>query len=139
VAFVHGKSAVFKLDDSGATLRDLSAYLNDISLSRDIETAETTTFGVAGSAKTYIVGLSDATFSISGLFDATADGYLAGVLGQTATLSFEYGPAGSSAGLVKYSGECIMTSYEVSAAVGDAVQASADFQVTGAITRGTWS
>jgi hypothetical protein len=139
VAFVHGKSAVFKLDDSGATLRDLSAYLNDISLSRDIETAETTTFGVAGSAKTYIVGLSDATFSISGLFDATADGYLAGVLGQSATLSFEYGPAGSTAGLVKYSGECIMTSYEVSAAVGDAVQASADFQVTGAITRGTWS
>lgn len=139
MAFVHGKSAVFKLDDSGATLRDLSAYLNDISLSRDIETAETTTFGVAGSAKTYIVGLSDATFSISGLFDATADGYLAGVLGQSATLSFEYGPAGSSAGLVKYSGECIMTSYEVSAAVGDAVQASADFQVTGAITRGTWS
>jgi hypothetical protein len=139
VAVVHGKSAVFKLDDSGATLRDLSAYLNDISLSRDIETAETTTFGVAGSAKTYIVGLSDATFSISGLFDATADGYLAGVLGQSATLSFEYGPAGSTAGLVKYSGECIMTSYEVSAAVGDAVQASADFQVTGAITRGTWS
>jgi hypothetical protein len=139
VAFVHGKSAVFKLDDSGATLRDLSAYLNDVSLSRDIETAETTTFGVAGSAKTYIVGLSDATFSISGLFDATADGYLAGVLGQSATLSFEYGPAGSDAGLVKYSGECIMTSYEVSAAVGDAVQASADFQVTGAITRGTWS
>lgn len=139
MAFVHGKSAVFKLDDSGATLRDLSAYLNDISLSRDIETAETTTFGVAGSAKTYIVGLSDATFSISGLFDATADGYLAGVLGQSATLSFEYGPAGSTAGLVKYSGECIMTSYEVSAAVGDAVQASADFQVTGAITRGTWS
>ena len=139
MAFVHGKSAVFKLDDSGATLRDLSAYLNDISLSRDIETAETTTFGVAGSAKTYIVGLSDATFSISGLFDATADGYLSGVLGQSATLSFEYGPAGSTAGLVKYSGECIMTSYEVSAAVGDAVQASADFQVTGAITRGTWS
>lgn len=139
MAFVHGKSAVFKLDDSGGTLRDLSSYLNDVSLSRDIETAETTTFGVAGSAKTYIVGLSDATFSISGLFDATADGYLAGVLGASATLSFEYGPAGSTAGLVKYTGECIMTSYEVSAAVGDAVQASADFQVTGAITRGTWS
>lgn len=139
MAFVHGKSAVFKLDNSSGSLVDYSSYLNDLSLSRDIETAETTTFGVAGSAKTYIVGLSDATFSISGLFDATADGTLAGVLGQSATLSFEYGPAGSTAGLIKYSGECIMTSYEISAAVGDAVQASADFQVTGAITRGTWS
>ena len=136
--FVHGKSAVFKLDDSGGTLRDLSSYLDDLSFPRDIETAETTTFGVAGSAKTYIVGLSDATISISGKFDATADGYLAGVLGQSATLSFEYGPAGSTGGLVKYSGECIMTSYEVSASVGDVVTASADFQVTGQITRGTW-
>jgi hypothetical protein len=138
MAFVHGKSAVFKLDDSGGTLRDLSAYLDDLGFPRDIETAETTTFGVAGSAKTYIVGLSDATISISGKFDATADGYLAGVLGQSATLSFEYGPAGSTGGLVKYSGECIMTSYEVSASVGDVVTASADFQVTGQITRGTW-
>jgi len=138
MAFVHGKSAVFKLDDSTGTLRDLSTYLNDISMPRDIETAETTTFGVAGSAKTYITGLTDSTISISGLFDATADGYLAGVVGQSATLSFEYGPAGSTGGLVKYSGECIMTSYEVSASVGDSVQASADFQVTAAITRGTW-
>jgi hypothetical protein len=138
MAFVHGKSAVFKLDDSGGTLRDLSSYLDDIGFPRDIETAETTTFGVAGSAKTYIVGLSDATISISGKFDATADGYLAGVVGNSATLSFEYGPAGSTGGNVKYTGECIMTSYEVSASVGDVVTASADFQVTGQITRTTW-
>lgn len=138
MAFVHGKSAVFKVDDSGGTLRDLSAYLNDVSFPRDIETAETTTFGAAGGAKTYIVGLNDATISISGLFDATADGYLAGVVGHATPLDFEYGPAGSSGGSVKYSGTCLMTSYEVSAAVGDAVQASADFQVTGQITRGTW-
>jgi hypothetical protein len=136
--FVHGKTAVFKLDDSGGTLRDLSAYLNDVGFPRNIDTAETTTFGVSGSSKTYIVGLNDATISISGLFDATADGYLAGVLGQSATLSFEYGPASSTGGNIKYSGECIMTSYEVSASVGDAVQATAQFQVTGVITRGTW-
>lgn len=138
MAFVHGKTAVFKIDDSGGTLRDISAYLNDVGFPRNIDTAETTTFGVSGSSKTYIVGLNDATISISGLFDATADGYLAGVLGQSATLSFEYGPAGSTGGNIKYSGECIMTSYEVSAAVGDAVQATAQFQVTGSITRGTW-
>jgi hypothetical protein len=139
VAFVHGKSAVFKLDNSSGTLVDYSSYLNDVSLSRSIETAETTTFGVAGSAKTYIVGLSDATFSISGLFDSAADATLAGVLGFATPLDFEYGPAGSTAGLIKYSGTCIMTGYNISASVGDAVQATADFQVTGVITRGTWS
>lgn len=134
--FVHGKSAVFKVDDSGGTLRDLSSYLEEVSFPRSVETAETTTFG--NNAKTYITGLSDATISITGLFDATADGYLAGVIGASATLSFEYGPAGSTAGNVKYSGECILTSYEVSAPVGDKVSASAEFQVSGAITRGTW-
>jgi hypothetical protein len=138
VAFAHGKSAVFKLDNSSATLVDYSSYLNDVSLSRSIETAETTTFGVAGSAKTYIVGLSDATFSISGLFDSAADATLAGVLGFATVLDFEYGPTGSTAGMVKYTGFCIMTGYNISASVGDAVQATADFQVTGQITRTTW-
>jgi hypothetical protein len=136
MAFVHGKSAVFKLDDSGGTLRDISAYLEEVSMPRSIETAETTTFG--SSAKSYITGLTDATISLTGKFDSTADGYLAGVIGQSATLSFEYGPAGSTGGLIKYSGECIMTSYEVGATVGDAVTASVELQVTGAITRGTW-
>lgn len=136
MAFVHGKSAVFKLDDSGGTLRDLSSYLEDVSFPRSIETAETTTFG--SSAKSYITGLTDATISLSGKFDATADGYLAGVVGQSATLSFEYGPAGSTGGNVKYTGECILTSYEVGATVGDAVTATVELQVTGAITRTTW-
>lgn len=136
MAFVHGKSAVFKLDDSGGTLRDLSAYLDEVSMPRSIETAETTTFG--SSAKTYITGLTDATISLSGKFDATADGYLAGVVGQAASLSWEYGPAGSTGGNVKYTGEAIVTSYEVGATVGDAVTATVELQVTGAITRTTW-
>lgn len=136
MAFVHGKSAVFKVDDSGGTLRDLSAFLEEVSFPRSIETAETTAFG--NSAKTYIVGLSDATISITGMFDATADGYLAGVIGNAAALDFEYGPAGSTATNIKYTGTCIMTSYEVSAPVGDKVSATAEFQVTGAITRGTY-
>ena len=136
MAFVHGKSAVFKLDNSSGSLVDYSTYLDDISFPRSIETAETTTFG--SSAKSYITGLTDATVSLSGKFDATADGTLAGVVGLAATLSFEYGPAGDTGGFVKYEGEAIMTSYEVSATVGDVVTATVELQVTGAITRTTW-
>jgi len=139
MAFVHGKSATFKLHDASASLVDYSPYLNSISFPRSVATADTTTFAVSGSAKTYIVGLSDATISLSGLFDAAADATLAGVLGFATALNFEYGPAGSTTGLVKYTGTCLMTSYQTQAAVGDAVQASADLQVTGAITRTTWS
>lgn len=136
MAFVHGKSAVFKLDDSGGTLRDISAYLDDISFPQPVETAETTTFGA--SSKTYIVGLKDSTVSLSGKWDSTLDGYVAPALGQAATLSFEYGPAGSTGGNVKYSGEAIITSFDVSAPIGDVVTVSIELQVTGAVTRGTW-
>jgi hypothetical protein len=135
--FRHGKSTVFKVDNSGGTLTDISNTLTDVGFPQSVDTAETSTFG--SSAKSYVVGLTDSTLSISGNFDATVDAHLAAVLGQAATLSFEYGPEGSTAGFVKYTGECILTSYEKSGAIGDVVSYSAEFQVSGAITRGTYS
>lgn len=135
--FVHGKSAVFKLDNSGGTLTDISNVADTVSFPRTIETTETTTFG--SSAKSYIVGLSDSTISVSGKYDATVDAHLSAILGQAASLSFEYGPAGSGSGAVKYTGECLATSYEVGATVGDALTFSLELQVTGAVTRGTYS
>ena len=135
--FRHGKSTVFKVDNSSGTLTDISNTLTDLGFPQTVETAETTSFG--SSAKTYVVGLSDSTVSVSGNFDATVDAHLAGILGQAASVSFEYGPEGSTSGYVKYSGEAILTSYEKSGAVGDVVTYSAEFQVTGAVTRGTWS
>ena len=135
--FRHGKSTVFKVDNAAGSLTDISNTLTDVSFPQSVETAETTSFG--SSAKTYIVGLSDATLSVSGNFDATVDAHLAAVVGQAATLSFEYGPEGSTAGQVKYTGEAILTSYEKSGAVGDVVTYSAELQITGAVTRGTYA
>jgi hypothetical protein len=135
--FTHGKATVFKVDNSGGTLTDISNVLTDVSFPQTVETAETTSFG--SNAKTYIVGLSDATISVSGNFDVTVDAHLIAVLGQAATLSFEYGPEGAATSDAKYTGECILTSYEKSGAVGDVVTFSAEFQVTGAVTRGTYA
>jgi hypothetical protein len=135
--FRHGKNASFKVDNSGGTLTDISNTLNSVSFPREIETLETTSFG--SSTRSYVVGFSDATISVEGSFDATVDAHLAGILGQEASVSFEYGPEGTTAGQVKYTGEALMTSYETSAGVGDIVTYSAEFQVTGAITRGTFA
>lgn len=135
--FRHGKSTVFKVDNAGGSLTDISNTLTDVSFPQTIETAETTTFG--SNAKEYIVGLSDSSLSISGNFDATVDAHLAAIAGQAATVSFEYGPEGSTSSQVKYTGEAILTSYEKSGAVGDVVTYSAEFQITGAITRGTYA
>ena len=135
--FRHGKNSVFKIDDLGGTLRDISNVLNSVSFPREVETLETTSFG--SSSRSYVVGFSDATISIEGSYDATVDGYLAGVIGGESSLSFEYGPEGSTSTYVKYTGECFLTSYEVSGGVGDIVSFSAEFQVTGAVTKGAYS
>jgi hypothetical protein len=135
--FRHGKSTVFKVDNSGGTLTDISNTLTDVSFPQTIETAETTSFG--SSAKTYIVGLTDGTLSISGNFDKTVDIHLNAIVGKTDSVSFEYGPEGSTATYAKYTGECFLTSYEKSGGVGDVVKFSAEFQVTGAITLGTYA
>jgi hypothetical protein len=135
--FRHGKNASFKVDNAAGSLTDISNTLNSVSFPREIETLETTSFG--SSNRSYVVGFADATISVEGSFDATVDTHLAGILGQDASVSFEYGPEGTTSGYVKYTGEAFMTSYETSAGIGDIVSFSAEFQVTGAITRGTFS
>lgn len=139
MAFTHGKKSKFSIDNAAGSLTDISAFCDEVSISRDIETAETTTFG--DNAKEYIIGLTDATLSVSGKFDAagasTVDAVLAGILGQEASVSFEYIPGGGTVGSNNpaYRGECYLTSYEVSGSVGDVSTFSASIQCTGAITR----
>jgi len=135
MAFVHGKSSAFKLDNASGSLTDISAFVNNVDFPETADVAETSVLGASN--KTYIVGLKDATISLSGLFDATADAIFGAVVGQTATLSFEYSPEGTASGKINYTGECILTNYAMSSPVGDVVAYSADLQVSGAVTRGT--
>lgn len=135
MAFVHGKDAVFKV---GST--DLSAYLNQADLDQSVDMAETSTMGVE--AKTFISGLSEAKITVAGFYDSTGttgpDAVLNPLVGSDTSSTFEYGPEGSTSGKIKFSGSCYVTSYKFTAPVGDVVGFSAEFQVTGAVTRGTY-
>ena len=135
MAFTHGKDSVFKLDNASGSLTDISTYVNNVDFPETADVSETTTLGADN--KTYIAGLKDATISLAGLWDATADAIFGAVVGQSATLSYEYSPEGTATGKIKYTGEAILTSYAISSPVGDAVGYSADLQVSGAVTRGT--
>lgn len=135
--FRHGKAAVFKVDNSSGTLTDISNTLNSVSFPREAEVLETTSFG--SSDRSYVVGFKNQTISVEGSFDATVDTHLSAILGQEASVSFEYGPEGSTSTFTKYTGECLMTSYETSAGIGDIVSYSAEFQITGAVTRGAYA
>lgn len=132
--FFHGKDAAVYITDSGGSERDLTSYATSVGLPVEVETAEVSTLG--DDDKVYVTGLRDRTISIEGKFDATVDGYLSGLLGGTAR-AWKVFPAGSAAGRPYYSGSAILTSYEVTAEIGDAVMWSAEFQNSGAVTRGT--
>jgi hypothetical protein len=135
MAFVHGKSSVFKLDNASGSMTDISSFVNNVDFPETADVAETSVLGASN--KTYLVGLKDATIGLTGFFDATADAIFGAVIGQSATLSFEYSPEGTASGKIKYTGECILTNYALSSPVGDVVAYSGDLQVSGAVTRGT--
>lgn len=137
MAFTHGKSAVFKLDNSAGTLTDISAYITSVTFDPGADVAETTTLG--DSSKEYLAGLKDATLTIEGKFDPSADVVIFAALGTATTRTFEYGPEGGTTGKIKYSGETIGTAYSVSSGLDDASTFTATLQVTAGVTSGTFA
>jgi hypothetical protein len=135
MAFIHGKSAGVLY---GAY--DLSAFFNEASMSQSVETAETTTFG--SGAKSYITGLKDGTFSLSGMFDGVAAGIdevISASVGDSANVPITIIPQQAATMVVSdvsFSGETLETSYEVSSPVGDVVSANMEGQITGGMDRG---
>lgn len=140
MAFWHGKGLVFKIDNSAGTLATLTSYIDSVDFDNSVDLGETTTAGAED--KTFVSGQAEHDLSISGKYDETAstgpDAVLFGIVGLETTSTFEFGPAGSTSGRPKYTGECFLTGYKTSAPVGGVVTFTADFKITGAVTRTTW-
>ena len=141
MSFFDSKVSKFLVDDTGATQRDLSAYITEVrGLPGPRTLNEVTALGDSGVR--FIPGLEDVSITLSGLFDDTATSGPDAVLGplrtHTSAVDFEYGLEGSGTGEVKYSGTCWIVSYELRSRVGNLVQWSATLQVDGTVTRGTF-
>jgi hypothetical protein len=138
----HGKRSSFKMDNASGTLTDLTSIGKDATFSRSTDTADASVFGTQD--KEYVAGMSDATFSMKGLFTTAQDALItaaydaqnAGTVGGSGdTLTVEYAPEGTAVGKPTYTQETIITSIEVTGSVGDLVGLSINFQRTGASTR----
>ncbi len=127
-----GKSTVFKLDNSAGALTDISAELENVDFPETIDTLPAHTFG--DSSKEYILGLKGASLSLSGPWSTTIEAHLRGIYGASTSKTFEYGPAGSTAGLPKLTGECHLTSFRRTDAVEGRVGFAAELIVTGDVT-----
>jgi len=133
VSALHGKDSYFMWNSV-----NLSPYMNDLSFPREADTAEVSTFG--STYKSYVVGLIDSTISIAGPWDGAASGpeaTLGPAVGTSA--AFEYRASSAAVGTTnpKYTGTAILTKYEPSGSIGDAAAYTAEFQVTGTVTRAT--
>lgn len=142
MTFAHSKDSVFSIDDSGGTLRALTAYTDSVSgLPGGRGLSEVTAFGDLGVKN--IPSIANVTFSAGGSWDNTAttgpDAVLSSLRTATATASFEWGPEGGTTGDIKFSGECWLTDYAVDTSVQNKVTWQASFQVDGTVTRGTYS
>lgn len=119
---------------------DATTWFRDTSISASVETAETTTYGVAGGSKTYLAGLSDATLSLTGLFeDSTggADETIAALLGSDTPIVFTVAQDGGlTAGRRCVLGSSIETKYDISSPVADVVSTSLDLQQSAETARG---
>lgn len=130
MAFVHGSNSHIAVD--GTTI---STYVDSVTHNRTVDTAETSAF--TNDDKTFIAGLMDGTFALSGHWDSASDATLHGTF-DGATVAIVYGPAGSTTGLVRYTANALVTDYSITSGVGDRVNWSATFQRTGALTRDTF-
>lgn len=139
--FFHGRNTFFTIQDSANTVHNLSPVLKQVGFPVTLDTPDTTAFG--STVKTYVVGIKDAKFSCSGMYDAGADAVLQGIFGFSTPRAFQYGPQGPNAAsggsnaFIRYSGVALLTNYSVTGAVGDMIGFTCDFQVSGSITRDT--
>lgn len=140
MTFLTGKNAYFNLDTVGGSPTDLSAYTDTTDPQFSVDSHESTVYqpGVAGPAKSYVVGLRDGTFSNGGPWDPALDAHMAAIMAAPVLVTFVVGPQGSTGGQTKYTGECIVTQYSGAIPVGNLVRWTASYQVSGGITRTTF-
>lgn len=133
--FTHGKDAIVKLDNESDVLTDISTYVDSITFTPTADIAETSTFGTT--SKQYVLGLRDATFSITGPYDPVIAAIINDALGSATSKTLEFSPQGVTAGLDKWTAECFAVNIGISGDMGGASRYTADFQVTGAVALGT--
>jgi hypothetical protein len=128
MAFRHGKNAALTLNT-----KDLSTFLDNLDISFDLDTADTTAFG--STWKSSIGGVPSGKVDISGFYDPTATTGPGAVLfplvtAGTAVTALVY-PGGTASGQTLYTitTGAIVTSYSESSPVGGVVSFKASIQV----------
>ena len=128
---IAGKSSHISVDGN-----DISQYVESLTFSQNVETAQTQGFG--DSNVELITALKSASLSLDITWASTQDGYSAGGFDDS-VVAVIWGPEGNTTGNVKYTLNMFQTGYEISSDVTGKVSASMTLESSGAVTRGTFA
>ena len=139
MANFDSRSAYFSINDGAE--RDLSPYITDIEgLPGPTGLKDATTLG--DSATKDFAGIPDTTFTLTLLYDDTATTGPEAVIGalwaSKATKTFRYGPKGSTAPYLKYSGDIKIADMNLTAKAGDQQKMVVQCKLQTVVTRGTF-
>lgn len=140
----HGKRTHIAMDNAAGTLTDITNIGRDATYSRSADMADASHFGTQD--KEYVPGMTDATFSVKGLYtpaqeqmvQEVLDAQSADLLPPPGTITIVYGPQGNRPGEPMRTFEAYITSLETSGSVGDLVSMSVNFQRTGGTVNGVF-
>jgi hypothetical protein len=141
MAFRAGKDAFIRIDGVAAAPINVSAYADNFSFPRPVDTYEVSTFG--STPKAFIPGLTEGgQVGMSGPLDVAMGTFAAAIMAAQAagssSYTIEYSPGGSVAGQLKVSAEAYITAFDISTGVGGRAEYSSSWQLTGAVTSTTW-
>ena len=138
----EAKQTVFKITDTGSTLRELTKYVIELDgLPGPNNMVDVMAF--ADDGLTTVKGKPEVRFTGRFVWSNDANVGSDTVLGalheHTSPTAFEYGPHGDASGAIKYSGNCWVEEYSGRTVVNNNVECTATFQVQGKVTRGTFT
>ncbi len=140
MAIKHGRLLGFRLDSSGSgTIASTGAYVMEVNgIPGELELGDVTVGGATGHK--FFPGLQKASFSVKmvGDMSSTAGGYFTvkGFQQDITTRSFEFAPAGTTAGYPLYTGECWIKSIDFPVKATDVLTFTVNCELDDALTLG---
>lgn len=136
---IGGSSSDWRTGTNGAVavLTDFSAKTISVESSFEAEQVESTTFG--DTYREYEQSFKNGTIEVEYKYDATIFGQMAAIYNGGDTVSFQLSPTGTASGAVKITGSAFITELGMPVEIGELLQMSVSYQVSGAVTFSTHS
>jgi hypothetical protein len=135
---IGGRNTTLKHGTHGAltTLTDFTAKTRSVTPNYDRETIDATTFGDAD--KDYEMSFKNYTYEVVYKGDETLYGQLRSIFANDESVSIQYAINGSTSGYPKDEATAFITKLGAPAQVGQLMEFSVSWQVSGAMSFGTF-